>query len=320
MKQRSLGDTGFQPKRNKRTRKQIFLEEMDKAVPWRRLEKRIKPYYHKTRRGPGRPQMPLEVMLRIHFMQQWFGFGDQTMEEALYDIQILRDFAGLDAFEDHLPDETTILRFRHLLEKHRLADAIFDEVQAVLVENNLLLKQGSVVDATLIDAPSSTKNKDKQRDPEMSQTKKGNQWYFGMKAHIGTDVQSGLVHTVQGTTAKDSDNSQLEACLHGEEEFVLADRGYHKNSRTWQDLKVEDGIAIITPYKKPHHRHLNNDEKKINKWLAKYRAKVEHPFRVIKRQFGFTKVRYRGLAKNTAQLKTLFALSNVWMMRHELGT
>ena len=264
--------------------------------------------------------MPLEVMLRIHFMQQWFGFGDQTMEEALYDIQILRDFAGLDAFEEHLPDETTILRFRHLLEKHRLADAIFDEVQAVLVENNLLLKQGSVVDATLIDAPSSTKNKDKQRDPEMSQTKKGKQWYFGMKAHIGTDVQSGLVHTVQGTTAKDSDNSQLEACLHGEEEFVLADRGYHKNSRTWQDLKVEGGIAIITPYKKPHHRHLNNDEKKINKWLAKYRAKVEHPFRVIKRQFGFTKVRYRGLAKNTAQLKTLFALSNVWMMRHELGT
>ena len=218
------------------------------------------------------------------------------MEEALYDIQILRGFAGLDAFEDHLPDETTILRFRHLLEKHHLADA------------------------TLIDVPSSTKNKDKKRDPEMSQTKKGNQWYFGMKAHIGTDVQSGLVHTVQGTTAKDSDNSQLEACLHGEEEFVLADRGYHKNSRNWRNLEVEDGVAIITPYKKSHHRHLNNEEKKTNKWLAKYRAKVEHPFRVIKRQFGFTKVRYRGLAKNTAQLKTLFALSNVWMARYELGT
>lgn len=218
------------------------------------------------------------------------------------------------------PDETTILRFRHLLEKHHLAEAIFDEVQAVLVENNLLLKQGSVVDATLIDAPSSTKNKDKQRDPEMSQTKKGDQWCFGMKAHIGTDVQSGLVHTVQGTTAKDSDNSQLEACLHGEEEFVLADRGYLKNSRTWRDLEVEVGVAIITPYKKPQHRHLNNEEKKTNKWVAKYRAKVEHPFRVLKRQFGFTKVRYRGLAKNTAQLKTLFALSNVWMVRHELGT
>ncbi len=320
MKQRSLGDTGFQSKRDKRTRKQIFLEEMDKAVPWKRIQKCIKPYYHKDRRGPGRPQMPLDVMLRIHFMQQWFGYGDQAMEEALYDIQILRDFAGLDAFEDHLPDETTILRFRHLLEKHHLADAIFDEVQAVLVENNLLLKQGSVVDATLIDAPSSTKNKDKQRDPEMSQTKKGNQWYFGMKAHIGTDVQSGLVHTVQGTTAKDSDNSQLEACLHGEEQFVLADRGYHKKSRTWSDLDIEDGVAIITPYKKPYHRHLNNEEKKTNKWLAKYRAKVEHPFRVIKRQFGYTKVRYRGLAKNTAQLKTLFALCNVWMVRHELGT
>ena len=320
MKQRSFGDLGFESKRSKRTRKQRFLDEMELAVPWMRIEKCIKPYYHKARRGPGRPQMPLDVMLRIHFMQQWFGYGDQAMEEALYDIQILRNFAGLDAFEDHLPDETTILRFRHLLEKHGLADAIFDEVQAVLVENNLLLKQGSVVDATLIDAPSSTKNEDKQRDPEMSQTKKGNQWYFGMKAHIGTDVQSGLVHTVQGTTAKDSDNSQLEACLHGEEKFVLADRGYHKNSRTWRDLQVENGVAIITPYKKPHHRHLNNDEKKTNKWLAKYRARVEHPFRVIKRQFGFTKVRYRGLAKNTAQLKMLFALCNVWMVRHELGT
>jgi len=263
---------------------------------------------------------PLDVILRIHFMQQWFGYSDRAMEEALYDIPLLRDFAGLDAFEDHLPDETTILRFRHLLEKHYLADAIFDEVQAVLVENNLLLKQGSVVDATLIDAPSSTKNKAKKRDLEMSQTKKGNQWYFGMKAHIGADVQSGLVHTVTGTTAKDSDHSQLEACLHGEEQFALADRGYHKNSRTWKELEVEDGVAIITPYKKPAHRHLNNGEKRTNKWLAKHRAKVEHPFRVIKRQFGFTKVRYRGLAKNTSQLKTLFALCNVWMVRHELGT
>lgn len=320
MKQRSFGDLGFESKRSKRTRKQQFLDEMEIAVPWGRIEARIKPHYHRARNGRGRPQMPLSSMLRIHFLQQWFGYSDPAMEEALYDIPMLRAFAGLDAFEDHLPDETTILRFRHLLEKHALAEAIFDEVQAVLLENNLLLKQGSVVDATLIDAPSSTKNKDKQRDPEMSQTKKGNQWYFGMKAHIGTDVQSGLVHTVQGTTAKDSDNSQLEACLHGEEKFVLADRGYHKNSRTWRDLKVEDGVAIITPYKKPRHRHLNNEEKKTNKWLAKYRAKVEHPFRVIKRQFGFTKVRYRGLAKNTAQLKTLFALCNVWMVRHELGT
>jgi IS5 family transposase len=264
--------------------------------------------------------MPMTSMIRIHFMQQWFGYSDPAMEEALYDIPVLRAFAGLDAFEDHLPDETTILRFRHLLEKHYLADAIFDEVQAVLVENNLLLKQGSVVDATLIDAPSSTKNKAKKRDPEMSQTKKGNQWYFGMKAHIGADVQSGLVHTVTGTTAKDSDHSQLAACLHGEEQFALADRGYHKNSRTWKELEVEDGVAIITPYKKPAHRHLNNSEKRTNKWLAKHRAKVEHPFRVIKRQFGFTKVRYRGLTKNTAQLKTLFALCNVWMVRHELGT
>ena len=320
MKQRSLGHIGFQYKRNKRTRKQIFLAEMDKAIPWGKIEARIKPFYYKECSGLGRPQMPLSVMLRIHFMQQWFGFGDCTMEEALYDTPLYRDFAQLDAFNDHLPDETTILRFRHLLEKHKLADAIFDEVQKVLSENNILLKRGSVVDATLIDAPSSIKNKTKQRDPEMSQTKKGNQWYFGMKAHIGTDVQSGLVHTVTGTTAKDSDHSQLKTCLHGEEEFVLADRGYHKNSRTLNQLEVEDDVAIITPYKKPAHRHLNHDEKRTNQWLAKYRAKVEHPFRVIKCQFGYTKVRYRGLEKNTAQLKTLFALCNVWMVRHQWAT
>tara|TARA_B100000795_G_C22723808_1_gene408587 strand:+ start:65 stop:1027 length:963 start_codon:yes stop_codon:yes gene_type:complete len=318
LKQRSFGDLGFESKRSKRTRKQQFLDEMEQAVPWKRIEGCIKPHYHHARTGRGRPQMPMTAMIRIHFMQQWFGYSDPAMEEALYDIPVLRAFAGLDAFEDHLPDETTILRFRHLLEKHQLAASIFGEVQAVLLEHNLLLKQGSVVDATLIDAPSSTKNKAKKRDPEMSQTKKGNQWYFGMKAHIGADVQSGLVHTVTGTTAKDSDHSQLAACLHGEEKFALADRGYHKNSRTWKYLEVEDGVAIITPYKKPAHRHLNNDEKRINKWLAKHRAKVEHPFRVIKRQFGFTKVRYRGLAKNTAQLQILFALSNVWMARHKL--
>ena len=220
---------------------------MDKAIPWKSIEKRIKPYYHKANRGPGQPQMPLSAMLRIHFMQQWFGYGDRAMEEALYDMHLLHDFAGLDAFEDHFPDESTILRFRHLLEKHDLAGAIFEEVQAVLLEKHLLLKQGSVVDATLIDAPSSTKNKEKQRDPEMSQTKKGNQWYFGMKAHIGTDVQSSLIHTVTGTTAKDSDNSKIKGCLHGEETFVLANRGYHKTSRTWEHLEMEDDVAIITP-------------------------------------------------------------------------
>ena len=320
MKQRSLAEFGFQPKRDKRTRKQQFLSEMNKSVPWLRIEKRIKPFYHKARRGPGRPQMPLSSMLRIHFMQQWFGYGDRAMEEALYDIPLLRDFAGLDVFEDHLPDETTILRFRHLLEKNNLAEAIFDEVQGVLLEHNLLLKQGSMVDASLIDAPSSTKNKAKQRDPEMSQTKKGNQCYFGMKVHIGADVQSGLVHTVVGTTAKDSDISQLKACLHGEERFVLADRGYHKTSRTWEHLELEEGVAIITPSKKPAHGSLSKREKRQNRQLSSWRALVEHPFRVIKRQFGYTKVRYRGLAKNTAQLKTLFALSNVWMVRHQLVT
>ena len=154
----------------------------------------------------------------------------------------------------------------------------------------------------------------------MSQTKKGNQRYFGMKAHIGANVESVLVHTVTGTTAKDSDHSQLESCLHGEKHSVLAERGYHKDSRTWRNLELGDGVAIITPYKKPAHRHLNNNEKRTNKWFVRHRAKVEHPFRVIKRQFIFTKLRYRCLVKNRAQLKTLFVLCNVWMVRHELGT
>jgi len=289
--------------------------------------------------------MPLATMLRIHFMQQWFGYSDPAMEEALHDdIPLLRRFAGLDAFEDVMPDESTILRFRHLLEQHELAVAIFAEVNAVLNEKGLSMKRGSVVDATLIAAPSSTKNQDKQRDPEMSQTRKGNQWYFGMTnrrrrtpegrsraaecgherseaahvAHIGVDAESGLIHTVECTTAKVADNVMLKDCLHGEESIVFADRGYHQNNRTLEHLASEDGLAILVPTKKPKGGELTEQQKKANRILSAIRAVVEHPFRVIKRQFGFTKVRYRRLKKNTGQIVTLFALSNLWMARHRL--
>jgi transposase, IS5 family len=234
MKQLSLAETGFLPKACKQTRKAVFLAEMETVVPWSRLEALIEPFY--PRKGNGRPPMPLGTMLRIHFMQQWFGYSDPTMEEALHDIPLLRQFAGLDAFEDVMPDESTILRFRHLLEQHELVVAIFGEVNAVLSEKGLSMKRGSVVDATLIAAPSSIKNQDKKRDPEMSQTRKGNQWYFGMTsrrrrtpkgrsreagcgheqseaaqvAHIGVDAESGLIHTVECTTAKVADNVMLK--------------------------------------------------------------------------------------------------------------
>ena len=316
MKQLSLAETGFLPKAGKQTRKAVFLAEMETVVPWSRLESLIEPFYPK--KGNGRPPMPLATMLRIHFMQQWFGYSDPAMEEALHDIPLLRRFAGLDAFEDVMPDESTILRFRHLLEQHELAVAIIAEVNAVLTEKGLSMKRGSVVDATLIAAPSSTKNQDKQRGPEMSQTKKGNQWYFGMKAHIGVDAESGLIHTVECTTAKVADNVMLKDCLHGDESIVFADRGYHQNNRTIEHLASEDGLAILVPTKKPKGGELTEQQKQSNRILSAIRADVEHPFRVIKQQFGFTKVRYRGLKKNTGQVVTLFALSNLWMARHRL--
>jgi len=203
MKQLSLAETGFLPKRGKVTRKAEFLAEMNTVVPWSRLEGLIEPVYPKA--GRGRRPTPLPVMLRIHFMQHWFGYSDPAMEEALHDIPLLRQFAGLDAFEDTIPDETTILKFRHLLEANALAVALFAEVNAVLSEKGLSLRHGTAVDATLIAAPSSTKNKDGKRDPEMHQAKKGNQWHFGMKAHIGVDADSGLVHTVIGTAANVND-------------------------------------------------------------------------------------------------------------------
>ena len=323
MKQMSLDTTGFERK-TKRTRKREFLDEMNLVVPWAELVSLIAPHSPTRSAKGGRPPFAVETMLRIHFLQQWFNLSDPAMEEALYDTPMFREFAGLDMGEDRLPDESTILRFRHLLEAHNLSLQILATVNATLMAKGLLLKQGTVVDATLIAAPSSTKHQDGERDPEMHQTKKGNQWHFGMKAHAGVDADSGLVHSVATTAANAHDVTQAHALLHGEETDVFADSGYRgvekREEIQAQHPDVNWHIAMM-----PGKRKMLDKEtpmgavlEKLEQAKASIRAKVEHPFRVIKRQFGFVKVKYRGLAKNTANLVTLFALSNLWMVRKRL--
>ena len=324
MKQMSLEApmyTGFEL-RAKRTRKRAFLEQMDRVVPWAELVALIEPYAPKAGPKGGRPPFAVEKLLRIHFLQQWFGLSDPAVEEALYDTPLLASFVGLDLGVDVVPDESTILRFRHLLERHQLSLQLLATVNATLTAKGLLLKSGTVVDATLIAAPSSTKNSSGERDPEMHQTKKGNQWHFGMKAHIGVDADSGLVHTVIGTAANVNDVTQAGALVHGQESDVFADAGYQGVSKREETQHVEANWHVaMRPGKRkaldkatPMGAVLD----KLEHVKASIRAKVEHPFRVIKRQFGHAKVRYRGLAKNTAQLHTLFALSNLWMVRRTL--
>ncbi|QBZ91241.1 IS5 family transposase [Pseudomonas viciae] len=317
MKQMTFADAEYAGKR-KQTRKELFLIEMNQVVPWQGLIALIEPHYPKG--DGGRPAYPLMAMLRVHLMQNWFGYSDPAMEEALYETTILRQFAGLRL--ERIPDETTILNFRRLLEKHELAAGILAVINGYLGDRGLSLRQGTIVDATLINAPSSTKNKDGKRDPEMHQTKKGNQYYFGMKAHIGVDDESGLVHSVVGTAANVADITQVDKLLHGEENMVGADAGY-----TGVEKRPEhEGREVIwqiaarrSTYKKLGKRSpLYKAKRKIEKAKAQVRAKVEHPFRVIKRQFGYVKTRFRGLAKNTVQLVTLFALSNLWMARRHL--
>jgi IS5 family transposase len=303
----------------KRTRKREFLEQMDRVVPWAALVELVAPYAPDGRRG--RPPFPVEVMLRIHFMQQWFTLSDPAMEESLHDVPLFREFAGLDNWDTRLPDETTILRFRRLLERHKLTEQILAVVNELLRERGLLLRTGTVVDATLIAAPSSTKNSTGERDPEMHQSKKGNVWHFGMKAHIGVDAESGLVHTVRGTAGNVSDVVEGNALLHGQETEAWGDAGYqgaHKRPDAKQDVRWNVAMRPGKRAKLDPESKLDQLVNQLEKIKASIRAKVEHPFRVIKRQFGHVKVRYRGLKKNTAQLFTLFALSNLWMARHKL--
>jgi transposase, IS5 family len=276
------------------------------------------PYYPEGK--TGRPPFSLETMLRVHFMQQWFTLSDPAMEEAFFDTPLYREFARLEEFA-RLPDESTILRFRHRLEKHKLAPQILATVNELLTQKGLLLKTGTVVDATLIPAPSSTKNKTQSRDPEMHSSKKGNQWHFGMKAHIGADADSGLVHSVRGTSGHVSDVTEGNSLLHGQESVAFGDAGYQgidkradaKTDVTWH-VAMRPGKRRALDKAKAADALIDQ----VEKLKAGVRAKVEHPFRVIKRQFGFIKVRYRGLKKNTAQLFTLFALSNLWMVRSKL--
>ena len=302
----------------KKTRKREFLVQMERVVPWAALVGLVLPYAPAAK--TGRPPFPVETMLRIHFMQQWFTLSDPAMEEALHDVPLFREFANL-GWDKRLPDESTILRFRHLLEAHKLAEPILATVNELLRDKGLMLKAGTVVDATLIAAPSSTKNQSGERDPEMHQAKKGNQWHFGMKAHIGVDAESGLVHTVRGTAANVNDVVEANALLHGEETEAFGDAGYQGvGKRPDANEDVQWHVAM-----RPGKRRALDKTKpldalvdEIERLKASVRAKVEHPFRVVKRQFGHVKVRYRGLKKNTAQLVTLFALSNLWMARRAL--
>ena len=302
----------------KKTRKREFLEEMNRVVPWAALVQIVEP--HSPRAKTGRPPFAIETMLRIHYLQQWFGLSDPAMEEALHDVPLYREFAQLGAGLVRLPDETTILRFRHLLERHDLSVDMLRVVNDILQAKGLLLRTGTAVDATLISAPSSTKNADGERDPEMKQTRKGNNWYFGMKAHIGVDADSGLVHTIVGTAANVNDLNVAGALLHGDEKAVFADAGYQGVHKRPEAMGPTWHVAMRPGLRKLLDPQLARDAiiESMEKTKASIRAKVEHPFRVIKRQFGFTKVRYRGLAKNTAQIVTLFALSNLWMARRKL--
>ena len=313
MSQISFADAEQAGKR-KKTRREVFLAEMELVVPWKALLKVIEPHYPVA--GRGRRPYPLQAMLRVHLMQNWFALSDPAMEEALYEIASLRSFAGLGL--EAIPDETTILNFRHLLEASDLAEDIFKQVNAHLARKGLLLKRGSIVDATIIAAPSSTKNESGERDPEMHQTKKGNQWHFGMKAHIGVDVDSGLVHTVTTTAANEADVEQGGDLLHGKEDAVWADSGYRgAQARVTHDVQWHIAGRPSDMAKMPEGRAKARARKQEYQ-KASIRAKVEHPFRVIKRQFGLVKVRFKGLAKNTAHVITLFALSNLWMVRKKL--
>ncbi len=313
-------------KKKKRTRREVFLEKMEQVVPWTRLTEVIEPHYPKSGKR-GRPPIGLERMLRMYFVQQWYGLADEAVEDAIYDSQALRNFMGIDLSRQSVPDATTLMGFRHLLEANDLTKAMLVEVNVMLMERGLLMTKGTLVDATLIAAPSSTKNKEHGRDPEMHQAKKGNQWHFGMKAHIGVDKDSGLVHTLTTTAANVSDISQTAALLHGQESDVWADAGYvgvEKREEVQQALNTNEQTVQwhVAKRRSTIEKLADGWQKSMaqayEKLKAQVRSRVEHPFHVVKNIFKYKKTRYKGLAKNDAQLNVLFALSNLYMVRAEL--
>ena len=309
--QRTFASMAWQAK-GKVTRRERFLAEMDAVIPWTRLLGLIAPHYPKA--GNGRQPLGMEKMLRIYFLQQWFNLSDPQAEDAIYDSESMRRFARVELGDEVVPDESTILRFRHLLERHGLTQAIFDSITGLLEERRLLLRSGTIVDATIIAAPSSTKNASATRDPEMKQTRKGKNWHFGMKLHIGADKR-GIVHTVRATNAAVADITQLPDLLDGQEREVFGDQAYRK----------EDDRAFLESWgvryrinRRPSRRPLSKRWRMINRARSRTRARGEHAFRIVKQLWGFAKVRYRGLAKNLARAQTMFALANLYQFRREL--
>lgn len=300
--------------KKKTTRREKFLSRMEEVIPWKQLLAVIEPHYPKGQRG--RPPVGLERMLRVYFLQQWYGLADEALEDALYDSQALQQFARIDLSAEGVPDATTLLNFRHLLEAHDLCKGLFSAINADLTARGLLLREGTLVDATLIAAPPSTKNQERKRDPEMHQTKKGNQWYFGMKAHIGADRDSKLVHTVVVTAANVADITKTAELLHGTEKQVHADAGYTGVEKRAEIVALERKIDWQIAGKRGAIKALAEGAEKeaiqaVEKAKASVRAFVEHPFHIVKNLFRHRKVRYRGLAKNGHQLYTLFGLANV---------
>ena len=315
MKQQTFASLSYAHKK-KQTRKEKFLSEMERCIPWPAFVDAIAPYYPTSGRRGGQP-IGLEVMLRVYLMQQWFGLSDPLMEDSLYEVESMRCFAGLELEDDRVPDESTILQFRHLLERHDLTQALFEAVDAELREKGYHLSKGTMVDATLIQASGSTKNKAGQRDPQMRSTRKGGQYYFGMKIHVGADVNSGAVHDVSVTAANEADISQLPGLLREDDEAVFGDAGYA--SDTYKRGARQLGMSwCVNDKRKPGQGNLSASQKKRNRRNSRVRARVEHVFRIIKCQFGYRKVRYKGLAKNKAQVMSLMALANVYLLRRSL--
>jgi IS5 family transposase len=309
--QRTFASMAWQAK-GKVTRRERFLAEMDAVIPWSRLLALIEPHYPKA--GQGRQPLGLEKMLRIYFLQQWFNLSDPQAEDVIYDSESMRRFARVELSDDVVPDESTILRFRHLLERHALTKAIFDAVAGLLDERRLLLRSGTIVDATIIAAPSSTKNASATRDPEMKQTRKGGNWHFGMKLHVGADTR-GIIHTVTATAASAADITEFAHLLHGQEREIFGDQAY------WKEADRQAFAARGVRYRinrRPTRRPLSERWRMINRVRSRTRACGEHAFGVVKHLWGFSKVRYRGLAKNLARAQTMFALANLYRLRREL--
>lgn len=313
MKQQTL--SGFE-KFGKTTRRAQFLSDMDRIIPWAELAAVIEPVYPKVSEQGGRPPIPLERMLRIYFLQLWFNLSDPAVEEALYDSVAMRGFVGIDLGSEGAPDETTICKFRHRLERHKLGKTLLKAVNEYLRTNGIKISNGTIVDATIINAPSSTKNKDGKRDPEMHQTAKGQQWYFGMKAHLGVDSKTKLIHTILASAANVTDAAALPYLLHGAETRVWGDQGYQGQTAV---IRARAPRARDFTNRKHRGRGWSNPVARAkNRTKSRVRAKVEHSIGVIKRVFGFQKVRYRGLAKNLHRLEVTAALANLFMMRRRL--